>query len=155
MSVTSKWQQQGSYEYDYACCYISRSAWTGSTLPVCWNLNNLPSPIHAIGYPGTPTHGYPFNGKYQWDQKGNVYSTRYTQGGDGIFVMESWFTGGSSGGPWLGYPDDKRWVLGLQSGLYMDEKKQPIGQCISPYFGATFASLMDWAKKTWPSYAST
>jgi hypothetical protein len=154
LQVTSAWQQQANYAagvpYDYACCYVDRTSWTGQVLPIQWNLNNTATSMHAVGYPAQANHGYPFEGNAQWDQAGDMYGTARPASGDGSLDMASWLAPGASGGPWIGYgTDGKRWVQGLQSGWYGADS----GRCITAYFGSTFAGLMSWAKQEWPKHA--
>lgn len=94
--------------------------------------------VTGVGYPA----GSPFDGQRMFQSTGNI--VRDSAPGSTVerfFGAENEMTGGSSGGLWI---DPSNTVVGLNSFVFVGEDPQVMH---SPYFGAGFEDLLEWAEE--------
>ena len=119
-------------QYDLAVCLVTEPFEpTEPPLPFVANAEPA-SKYAAIGYPGTPIPGYPFNHKRMWQARGNLLLT------EKVLFAENNFTTGASGGPWCA-PEENWVVRGLTAGRITPNPDT----AVSPIFAQGFQNLYD------------
>ena len=95
------------------------------------------APFLSVGYPGTSTPTFPFNGEEMWESTGGFQPPPWT----GVVAMDNHMTGGCSGGPWFtSKPGGGPVACGLNS-FILDF---PPNKMHSPYFGPAFVRIVQW-----------
>ncbi len=133
--IPLSWMNGPNYAYDMAVFTINQSF---SGVWMAWTTKqNFPGGYRAYGYPAEPNDGYPFAGKYLWECVADL-STGSWKTPDkkaGMVYMNSPFSPGASGGPWIGWFNDYFWCNGIQSTWSFTRSS-------SPYFGDEFRKMV-------------
>ncbi len=124
-------------DYDLAACRTRVPVDPGGTAPLAFAYNQPLADLYtALGYPGLPIHGFPYDGKRMWQSSG---SPAFEEPNPVIAHIN--LTKGASGGPWFAKIDGHYVVNGTHS--HGTEELSD-----SPYFGQGIKNLYDVAA-TW------
>jgi V8-like Glu-specific endopeptidase len=124
-------------DYDLAACRTRVAIDPTGTAPLGFAYNQPLAEIYtALGYPGQPIPGYPFNGQFMWQSSG---SPAFPEPNPVIAHIN--LTKGASGGPWLAKIQGYNVVNGTHSHGTAELSD-------SPYFGQGIKNLYDVAA-TW------
>jgi V8-like Glu-specific endopeptidase len=131
------WVEQNDRGYDLAACRTRVAIDPVDTAPLAFAYNQPLADIYdALGYPGQPIPGFPFDGRRMWRSNGSPVDQNPNPITAHINLSK-----GSSGGPWLATIQNRNLVNGTQAG-------GPADRSYSPYFGQGIKNLYDVAA-TW------
>jgi V8-like Glu-specific endopeptidase len=124
-------------DYDLAACRTRVAIDPEGTAPLAFAYNQPLADIYtALGYPGQPIPGYPFNGRRMWQSSG---SPAFEEPNPIIAHIN--LTKGASGGPWFAKIEGRYVVNGTHAHGTAELSD-------SPYFGQGIKNLYDVAA-TW------
>lgn len=103
---------------------------------IAWNQAINGNYVYAFGYP----QGSPFNGCCLYAEQGYMYD-----GGGGTIYMLNYMTGGSSGGPWLGWFDGNWGYINGHNDFKYNAYPQYM---FSPYYGNQVANVFNATRYT-------